>query len=58
MGYLVFDIETIPSQEISPEMLEAFAETVKTGNIKDQAKIDEKVNKKLGTDKDNMKSLS
>ena len=52
MGYAAFDIESIPSQEISPEMLEAFAETVKTGNIKDQAKIDEKVNKKLGTDKD------
>ena len=52
MGYLVFDIETIVSQEISPEMLEAFAETIKTGNIKDQAKIDEKINKKLGTDKD------
>jgi len=47
-----FDIESLPSQILPDEMKSEFIETVKTGNMKDQAKIDAKINKKMATDKD------
>ena len=52
MKFACFDIEAVPSQTLSDEMKSEFAETIKTGNLKDQAKIDDKINKKMSTDKD------
>ena len=52
MKIAVFDIETIPNQFLPEETKTEFTETIKTGNLKDQDKIDAKVNKKMSTDKD------
>jgi len=64
MKIAVFDIETIPNQFLPEGVTPEFdPDTVKIGNIKDQAKIDEKVKmacvefeaglaKKMSTDKD------
>ena len=43
MDYAVFDIETIPCQSLPEGVKPEFdPDTVKLGNVKDQAKIDEK----------------